>query len=492
MGKKGIRWGVAAAAIAVAIVAVDLAVVVTHWPFTRSRVIQALRQEAGGEVTIRDFRQTFFPQPGCVARGVVVHHGPDPNRPPLITVDNLTLTGDYSRVLRLSKRLTGIRTEGMHIRIPATRGPGTSGGPGGPPVSIDRFEAQQTLLEFLPKESRDEPFVIRIHRVTLSPAAATRKISFETSLRVPEPPGEVQAEGSFGPWDDRDPYRTPVSGSYRLRDADLGKFRGVSGILNSTGGFDGTVAGIHVRGETDVPDFEVGGTSHRVHLTTRFTATVNGRNGDVLLHQVDARFLQTGVVSQGAVESGTASLGMAVSAGRIQDLLRLVSSGPPGLNGEVSLRFRVQLPPGEKPFLERLRLTGDVGIGGGRFTNPETQQGLEHISRNAAHGEDDPAEVLSDIRGRVAVADGVARLSGVTFRVPGASARVEGTYHLITKRVDLRGKVRLEEKLSETTKGFKSLLLKALDPFFRKRKHISVVPVRITGSYGHTSIGLDR
>jgi hypothetical protein len=57
--------------------------------------------------------------------------------------------------------------------------------------------------------------------------------------------------------------------------------------------------------------------------------------------------------------------------------------------------------------------------------------------------------------------------------------------------VDLRGTVRLEEDLSQTTKGVKSSLLKALDPFFRRKKHLSVVSVRITGMYGHTSIRLD-
>jgi len=68
---------------------------------------------------------------------------------------------------------------------------------------------------------------------------------------------------------------------------------------------------------------------------------------------------------------------------------------------------------------------------------------------------------------------------------------MSGTYHLITHRVDLHGQVRLQEKLSETTTGIKSFLLKALDPFFRKRKHLSVVPIRITGEKGNTSINLD-
>jgi hypothetical protein len=137
---------------------------------------------------------------------------------------------------------------------------------------------------------------------------------------------------------------------------------------------------------------------------------------------------------------------------------------------------KLRCRPATGNFLERLCLTGDIGIGDARFTT--------------THGEDDSANVVSDLQGRVSVANGVATLTGITFNVPGASAVVSGTYNLITKRVDLSGTVRLEEKLSQTTKGIKSFLLKPLDPFFRKKKHLSVVPIRISGSYGHTSISL--
>lgn len=147
-----------------------------------------------------------------------------------------------------------------------------------------------------------------------------------------------------------------------------------------------------------------------------------------------------------------------------------MSSGKPGLTGAVSLRVNVQLPPGERRFLEKLRLVGDIGIGDARFTAPQTQQGLERISANALGGEDDPGDVVSQLRGHVSVANGVATLSGVTFRVPGASAAMSGTYELITRRVDLRGMVRLDEKLSQTTTGIKSFLLKAIDPVFRRKK----------------------
>ncbi len=37
----------------------------------------------------------------------------------------------------------------------------------------------------------------------------------------------------------------------------------------------------------------------------------------------------------------------------------------------------------------------------------------------------------------------------------------------------------------------KGLLLKALDPFFKKKRGGYIVPVKITGTYQHPSFGLD-
>jgi AsmA-like C-terminal region len=496
-----VKWSIVALTAVVVAVGIEAALLVTHWPFTRSAVMKSLRQEAEGEVAVQDFHQVFFPRPGCVARGVVIRHGSDASVPPLVTVERLTIAGDYASLLTFSKQLREIRAERMHIRIPqkSDRSPHRDAKESSSTreISIQRFIAEESVLEFAPKDPSDEPFVIQIHRTVLSPATTNAAMSFETSLRIPEPPGDVQAKGRFGPWDKSDPFQTPVSGTYSFEHADLGKFRGLGGTLGSTGRFEGTVASIDVNGETDVEDFRVHDASHGLHLKAGFRAMVSGRTGDVGIRRVETRFLRTAVISEGAVAAPgtgfpkTVSLDIAVNDGRIQDLLRLVSSRPPGMTGEVSLRCKAGLPPGDRPFLEKLTLTGQIGIDDARFTNSKTQHGLERISRNALHGEDDPAGVVSDVRGRVSVANGVATLSRVTFRVPGAWAAMSGTYHLVTHRVDLRGTVHLEENLSQTTKGVKSFLLKALDPFFRKKKHLSVVPIRITGTYGNTSIKLD-
>lgn len=481
-----------------ALLLIFAAILATHWPFTRAKVIEALREQAEGDVTIGEFRETFFPHPGCVARQVTIHHGANPAEPPIVTVDTLELKGSYSALLTFSKTLAEIRTDGMRIHVPAQRktNGGGSGSASSPSIGMDRFVADHALLEFALKDG-GPPFVIRIHHVELSPAAPKRKMHFATTLAIPEPEGEVAAQGDFGPWDRKDPYRTPVSGTYRLSKANLATFSGIAGELNSEGRFGGEIDHIDVGGDISAADFEVRAAKHKTPLRTRFSAMVNGRTGEVELRSVESAFLRTVVFSEGAVaapkedEPKQLTLDMAVNSGRIQDLLTLVDAGRPDLTGIVSLRFHVRLGPGKGSFLQKLRLSGEFGIGDARFTNSATQQSVEHISMNAYHGESDPADVVSNLRGRVSTANGVAKLTDISFDVPGATAHMNGTYELLTHRVDLRGTVRLEESLSKTTTGVKSFLLKALDPFFRKRKHLTVAPVRISGVPGHTSVQLN-
>src|ERR1700680_1820510 len=100
-------------------------------------------------------------------------------------------------------------------------------------------------------------------------------------------------------------------------------------------------------------------------------------------------------------------LAMSVSQGRIEDLLRLFK-GParPAETGEVRLQTKVELPPGPQGFLRRLRLNGEFGIGGGRFTDPKVQMPVNRLAESA-RGETkdqekvDPATVLSNLKGPV-------------------------------------------------------------------------------------------
>ena len=101
--------------------------------------------------------------------------------------------------------------------------------------------------------------------------------------------------------------------------------------------------------------------------------------------------------------------------------------------------------------------------------------------------EDDPESVLSDLKGHVVLKNGTATFTNLSFVVPGAIARVHGTYDLITERIDLHGTLQMQAKLSDATSGVKSFLIKALDPFLKKNRPGVPVPISITGTYSHPS-----
>jgi hypothetical protein len=180
---------------------------------------------------------------------------------------------------------------------------------------------------------------------------------------------------------------------------------------------------------------------------------------------------------------------------RIDDLLHLFTRTPrPALAGPIVLRGVVVAPPGDAPFLRKLRLQGSFEIEGAGFTAPRTQNKVDEFSTRARGEQVEeeegkyPDRVQSSLGGKVMLRDGVAQLSEAWFRVPGAIARGSGTYNVITKRVDLKGPLSLDASLSEAAGGIKSILLKPLELFLKKNgSGGAVVPVTVTGTASQPS-----
>jgi hypothetical protein len=66
-----------------------------------------------------------------------------------------------------------------------------------------------------------------------------------------------------------------------------------------------------------------------------------------------------------------------------------------------------------------------------------------------------------------------------------------GEYGLDGKTFDFRGKARMDATVSHMTTGWKSVLLKPVDPFFRKDGAGTEIPIKITGTEGAPRFGLD-
>jgi len=502
---------IAAAAVAVLAIAACVAAIVfcRHWPFTENRVAKSLQETFPATVTFQRFRPTYFPHPGCVAEGIVFHRlGMPAQTPAIVTIQHMKIEGHYLDILFRPGYLAKIVAENFLVHVPAlgTKVESTGWKATSSNIRVGEMVLDGSVLEVARADS--DPLRFNIHELKLKSLRQNKPLTYEIALHNPLPPGEIRSHGQFGPWNSNDPGKTPVRGEYTFKDADLGVFKGIAGTLSSDDKFQGILKHIEANGSIDIPNFEVTHTRHTVHLKTQFHAFVDGTNGDVQLERINAALWRTTIIGRGEIanrpgEQGkTAALIFTVSDGRIQDVLWLLVRSPkPPFSGMVNFRAHVILPPGNRPFLQRVRLTGDFGIAGGQFTKPSTQETVNDFSQRASgekpedkkseDNKDEDDTAISKLAGHVEVRDATANLSNLAFVVPGASATMHGTYQLETHKIDLHGMLKSEAELSKMSSGFKSVLLRPFNGLFKKKHAGAVVPVHLVGTYEDPQPGVD-
>jgi len=478
-----------------AVVVIGLLVVLYSriWPYSREAVVQDLAEASDSTVTIQAFHKTYFP-PGCVIYGLQFHHGPKHFK--LITIQKLIIQGSYLGILR--RHVSRITAVGAKVFIPPF-GSNTTFKTQHSKTVVDEIVADGSSVEFEPDTPDKKPTLFEVHEALLSNVRWASPIAYRLNFHNPEPPGEISVTGKFGGWTTGHPGDTPLSGEYTFDHADLSVYGGIAGTLSSKGKFDGVLQQVNVSGTTDVPDFEVSTGGHKVRLDTKFDAYVDATHGDTFLKRVEAHWGRTTLLAHGKVAKFDAHKGkftdmqLTVPSGRIEDILGLFVSEPRSpMSGETSLQAHAELPPGDERFLKRVKLVGHFGIEEGTFSKPRTQRDVEELSAGArGQNKEDPETVPTDLKGQVALERGTAHFSNLTFGVPGARAQMHGSYSLINYKIDLHGKMSVDTKISKTASGFKSFLLKVMDPIFKKKKRGEIVPVHITGTYHKPEYGLD-
>ena len=166
---------------------------------------------------------------------------------------------------------------------------------------IDVVEAPEAAVIIIPRNPEKTPKTWYLHTLRVHSVSANTTMPFEALLTNGVPPGQIATRGIVRPVAPRRPGHTPVNGAFTFKNADLGVFKGISGILSAKGSYTGTLETIHVQGETDTPDFMVKVSGHEVPLRTKYHAIVDGTNGDTTLDRIDATFLNTSFVATGGV-----------------------------------------------------------------------------------------------------------------------------------------------------------------------------------------------
>jgi len=370
-------------------------------------------------------------------------------------------------------------------------------------IFVDKFVCEDTRLVVNTYKPGKEPLVFQISQLDMKEIGPGQPLRFDATLVNPKPVGNIKSAGSFGPFREDSPRETAVAGAYSFTQADLGTLPGIGGMLSSTGKYTGSLGKIEVSGVTDTPDFQLDTSGHPVALHTDFQAIVDGTDGDTYLQPVRARFLHSSFTARGKVirtrnpKGHDIELSVVMDHARVEDLLQLgVKTDPPILSGPVTMQAKLSIPPGAENVANRLKLDGTFKIAGGLFSNEKIQEKIDALSLRS-RGEPKEAEehaevgVPSEIGGVFRLDEGLFTFSLLHFAVPGTHADVAGQYSLNGDIFDFHGTAKLDAKLSQMMTGWKSVLLKPVDPFFSKHGAGTELPFKVTGTRSEPKFGLD-
>jgi hypothetical protein len=115
--------------------------------------------------------------------------------------------------------------------------------------------------------------------------------------------------------------------------------------------------------------------------------------------------------------------------------------------------------------------------------------GLSHRAQGDPNDHD--PNVLADFKGAFHLHNGQLALPDLGFTLPGANVNLHGSYALRSGALNFEGVAKLDATVSQMTTGFKSKLLRPLDPLFRRDGAGTYLPIGISGTRGEPSFRLE-
>ena len=501
-----------AALISLAVALIGTRYMIKHaGPILRTRVIQTLSNRFKSRVELSGFQVSVRNGVEVSGTGLEIYGSKDPNayKPgmqSLLEVREFRFQTSLRSLFRSPMHVDTVYVKGMILNVPPhqnrqemTR---MSAKAGRMSIFVDKFICEDTSLLINTVNPEKPPLEFAISALTMKDIGPGQPMQFDATLVNPKPAGNIHSTGLFGPMQPETPRDTPVQGDYSFNHADLATIHGIGGMLSSLGHYSGTLSNIVVHGTTDTPDFRIASSGHPVHLRTEFHAVVDGTSGDTYLKPVKASFLHSSLTANGSVVRLTKNKGhdieldVFLDSAHIEDLLELgVRTNPPVMTGPLNMKTKLSLPPGKEDVADRLNLDGDFHVLRAHFTNAKVQGKIDSLSlRSQGHPQAHEAEgqdVPVDLQGVFTLRDGLLSFSVLHFLIPGTYVDMTGNYSLDGQQFDFHGKARLDAKLSQMTRGWKSLLLKPIDPFFSKDGAGTEVPIKVTGTESEPHFGLD-
>lgn len=496
-----------------AVILITLRVVIVRaQPILQARVIETLSTRFRSRVELEELHVWIAHGLHVEGKGLQIYGASDPNPweagvQPLLNIAEFRFQTGLRNLFREPMHVDTIFVSGLTLNIPPKNDrqglKNLRRRSGKMSIFVEHFVCTDTKLVINTARPEKPPLQLDISNLVLNDIGPSRPLKFVATLKNPKPVGDIQSSGLFGPLNESSPRDSAVEGDYAFTNADLGTLKGIGGILSSTGHYGGTLGRIQVDGETDTPDFRVAVSGHRVPLHTDFHAIVDGTDGDTYLDPVKATFLRSSLTARGKVvrmKSGHGheiGLDVVIDHATIQDLLQLgVKTDPPVMMGAVQMKTKFVLPPGPEDIADRLSLSGEFHTPDATFTNEKVQQRINSMSLRGLGEtkllhEASEITVPSDLQGTFNLRQGVFSFSFLHFQVPGMHADMKGRYSLDGNTFDFHGLAKTDAKLSQMTSGWKSILLKPVDPFFQKHGNGAEIPFKITGTRAEPHFGVD-
>jgi hypothetical protein len=504
-------WIVASLLIAVVVLAVIGEVVVHRaGPILKGRVIETLSTRFNSRVELDDLNVSLvkglevsgnglriFPEDEVVAAGATE---------PLIALGHFSFHANLKGLFVKPMHVGTVHVTGMAIHIPPremrAQAPKGQRHIGRIKIVVDRIECEDSTLVIGTLKPNKDPLEFDMSRIVMRDVGPTRPWDYDATLVNATPKGDIHAVGTFGPWNNDSPGDSTVTGHYTFDHADLNTIKGISGILSSVGEFTGQLNNIVVDGTTETPDFSLDTANHAMPLHTKFHAVVDGTNGDTYLQPVEARLGESDFTCSGAVinvkgKGHIIDLDVTVPNGRIQDFLQLgVKTTPVVMTGRLGMKTKLHIPPGKESVTRKIGLKGGFTLRQIHFTNPEVEDKVDMLSLRA---QGDPKQakpgaedVHSQMVGQFVLGGGKLTFSKLDYTLPGATVALTGEYSLDGDQFEFAGKMRTDAKVSQMVASkWKSILLKPVDPFFKKDGAGAEIPVKISGTKSAPKFGLD-
>jgi hypothetical protein len=433
---------------------------------------------------------------------------------PLLSVDHFAFRVNLWGLWREPTHIAAVDVQGMQLHIPPAQerkallnGAGANHHKPKEEIAftIGEVRADNVKLFIESGKPGKEPLEFDVNKLDLAHIGPSQASTYTAELMNPTPRGLIQAKGNFGPWNSEDPRQTPVSGDFIFSNADLNTIKGLGGTLQGKGHYDGVLDHLMVDGTADVPNFSLDTANHPMPLKTRYHAFVDGTSGDTFLDPVQAVLGQSSFTCRGKVvkidhQGHDVELAVDMPDGRIEDMLELaMKTEPPVMRkGRVTMHAKLKIPPGDVRVARKMQLVGKLTIQDVEFGNAKLQDRVDGLSMRAqgkpkevkAAENDRRAEVASRETVDFSVANATMTVSALRYEIPGATVLLHGVYSLDGSVFEFKGHVRTEAEASQMVTGWKSWLLKPIDPFLKKNGAGLELPISISGAGGDVKLGL--